>query len=111
MGPNIPSYSQFANKDVFSGSNLQKIADAFSDIKNNYNDLLEAAGDADCIFDIDEYIDEFSAGLATQENVEAIQAAVLLLTLLCNSNGESYYDIVPKEFNVAEQSAEKCVGA
>lgn len=107
MGSSFPSYSQFDNKDVFSYTNLKKLDDTWSDIKNNYNDLLEAAGEADCIFDIDEYIDEFSAGLVTQENVEAIQAAVLLLTLLCNSNGESYYDIVPKEFNAAEQSTEK----
>lgn len=105
MGSSYPFYNMFGDKDIFSQGRLNKITNVWDSIKDDISDLLRAAGDVECVFDIDDFIYEFTSNVEYQSYANGIESAILMLTLLCNSNGESYYDLIPKRFNNSESNS------
>lgn len=102
MDITFPYYNNFSNKDIFSQNRLDKITGVWPAIKNDVSDLLDAAGKVECIFDIDDFIAEFTSDVEYQSYYDGIESTVLMLSLLCDDNGESHYDLIPKEFDYTE---------
>ena len=106
-GGSFPGYSVSGNNDLFSNNRLQMITNVWTAIKDDVSNLLSAAGNVNCIFDIPSFINQFTSGINYQPYEDGIESAILLLTLLCDSNGDSYYDIVPKPFKMTESGDDK----
>lgn len=104
MGSTYLGYNLFDDKDIFSMNRLEKIFNVKDAIKDDLIDVLNAAKEVGCMFNPTEFIMRFVPDVEYAAYANGIESAILLLTILCDSSGESYHDIIPKQFDMAEVS-------